>query len=266
MVAEWRVGIDAEVRAGDILDRLGSAAERLERMEDTGSETRLSERPQGAATLGATEMDGSLSGRRTERFDHVGCQREDDVVGNGEDRQVGQVDGGRRALAGLGAQLVRQVADVFGVATADRGDRVAGRVKGAPQRRSGAAGSDDGDGRLLHGSVSVPAIQAGTSNITRNGEVVLLAGGREHASGGEAQVLFGAPQTGRGRFREHAACPPTDLSRNGRGVYAGRCRADLILAGPPVEHVEGCADLSRVRALRGRWLQAAGRDLRPAVV
>src|SRR5260370_6140521 len=188
MVAQWWVGIDAEVRAGDILDRLGSAAERLERMEDTGSEARLSERPQGAAIVGATEMDGSLPGRRAERFDNVGGQGQDDVVGNGEDRQVGQVDSGRRALAGFGAQFVRQVADVFGVAAADRGDGVAGRVKGAPQRRSGSAGSDDGDRRLLHGSVSVPGIQAGTSNITRNGEVVLLAGGRGHASGGEAQA------------------------------------------------------------------------------
>src|SRR5260370_22567409 len=94
----WRVGIDAEIRAGNILDGLGSAAERLERMEDTGSETRLGERPQGAPTLGATEMDGSLSGRRTERFDHVGCQREDDVVGDGEDRQVGQGAAGPRGL------------------------------------------------------------------------------------------------------------------------------------------------------------------------
>src|SRR5207245_9439481 len=99
------------------------------------------ERPQGSTILGTAEVDSSLARRRAEGVDHLGRQRQDDVVGNGEDRQVGQIDGGRRGLAGLGAQFLRKVADIVRVAAADRGDGVDGLVKGVRQRRYVAAGN-----------------------------------------------------------------------------------------------------------------------------
>jgi hypothetical protein len=64
------------------------------------------------------------------------------------------------------------------------------------------------------------------------------------ASGGEAQVPFGATQAAGAAQRISGARIP-DLDRNVNGVYAVQWRTDLNLAGRPVEHAEGCADLSR---------------------
>src|SRR5207245_9662375 len=150
------IGVDAEIGASDVGHRLRATPERLQGVEDAGSKAALlRERTQGGAVLGAAQVDGRLSRGRTERVDHVGGQLKDDVVRNGQDGQVGDIDRRCRALAGSGTELLGEIADVVGVAAADRGDGVAGRMKGAPQGRSGPAGSDDRYGRFLHDSVSV---------------------------------------------------------------------------------------------------------------
>src|SRR5438105_11486346 len=118
---------------------------------------------QRRSVLRATQVDDGLSGRRAERFDHIRGQAKDDVVGDGEDRQVGEVNGGRGTLTGPGVEFLGQVANVVRVTATDRGNGVSGGVEGAPERRSGPAGSDDGDCRLLHDSVSVTEDPSGVS-------------------------------------------------------------------------------------------------------
>src|SRR6202048_5540911 len=91
LVAWRRVAIETEVRAGHILDGLGPASKRLQRVKDAGSDaTALSEWAKRAAILGTAEMDRRLAGRRAEGVDHVACQRQGDVVGGGGGRPVGK--------------------------------------------------------------------------------------------------------------------------------------------------------------------------------
>src|SRR2546423_15294118 len=101
LLAQGRVRIDAEVGPGDIRGGLGTTRKGLQRMETAGTEApALRERPQGRTILGTAEVDRGLARRGAEGIDHLGRQRQDDVVGYGEDRQVGQVNGRRPALAG----------------------------------------------------------------------------------------------------------------------------------------------------------------------
>jgi hypothetical protein len=67
------------------------------------------------------------------------------------------------------------------------------------------------------------------------------------ASGGEAQVPFGATETGWGRLTTLRRAPHGFEPECLKGVYAVRRRTVFGLADRPVEHTEGCADLSRVR-------------------
>src|SRR2546428_900558 len=120
---------------------------------------------------------------------------------------MGEIDRGGRALTGAGAELRRQVADVIRVAAADGGDGVPGAVEGAPKRRSGPAGSDDGDGRLLHDSVSVTTIQAASLSYNAISPLaVRVRWGRCGASGGAKRQAAGQPR------------PPAQSARPRRGA------------------------------------------------
>src|SRR5438270_12850866 len=80
------------------------------------------------SVLGATQVDDGLSGRRAERFDHIRGQAKDDVVGHGEERQVGEYNGGRRAMTGQVVKLLVQVANFLWVTASALGNRVSGGV------------------------------------------------------------------------------------------------------------------------------------------
>src|SRR5437667_2726303 len=191
-------------------------------MEDAGSHAGpLGQRPQWFAVLGTAQMNDRPARRRAEGVGHVGRQRQDDVIGDGKDGQIGKIDRGGRALTGAGAELVRQVADVIGVAAADGGDGVACRVQGTPQGRTGAAGSDDGDGRLLHDSVSVHRIQAASLSYNAIWPQAVLGGAAALGSQLRCSAAFRcsyscwsiSPRAKRS-FRMLSA--PADLSPEGR--------------------------------------------------